>query len=223
MATELDAVSKAITKDKALWLMGCPADDEKGIAATDGLVQMVEAISQKFQENMEKIQCRGEVTLKQPGDKFAEYAIEIKVSFRDVAQVLTLDAHKHSGGEKSVSTMMYLISLQPKKPSPFRLVDEINQAMDPINERRIWEQVVSASAERNSPQYFLITPKLLSNLTYSDSVCVHVVFNGYYNLNQSEWQANSGFIRHDDKELLQGAREGSAAGGKENSVEEQDW
>jgi chromosome segregation ATPase len=90
--------------------------------------------------------------------------------------------------------MMYLISLQPLTPAPFRLVDEINQAMDPVNERRIWEQVVSASSDDTSPQYFLITPKLLPDLTYSETISVHVVFNGYYNINQKEWDTSSALV-----------------------------
>lgn len=90
--------------------------------------------------------------------------------------------------------------MQPLTPAPFRLVDEINQAMDPVNERKIWEQVVSASSSGDSPQYFLITPKLLSDLTYSDSIVVHVVFNGCYNAKQEEWTENSRFAKREREE-----------------------
>ena len=52
-------------------------------------------------------------------------------------QVLS-PAH-HSGGEKSVSTIMYLLSLQGITQTPFRVVDEINQGMDQTNERKVFQ------------------------------------------------------------------------------------
>jgi hypothetical protein len=38
-----------------------------------------------------------------------------------------LDANVHSGGERSVSTILYLMAMQDLQRSPFRVVDEINQ------------------------------------------------------------------------------------------------
>ena len=38
-----------------------------------------------------------------------------------------LDAYHQSGGERSVSTMVYMLSLQELANVPFRVVDEINQ------------------------------------------------------------------------------------------------
>ena len=38
-----------------------------------------------------------------------------------------LDAYHQSGGERSVSTMIYMLSLQELANVPFRVVDEINQ------------------------------------------------------------------------------------------------
>ena len=55
----------------------------------------------------------------------------------DAVQVLS-PAH-HSGGEKSVSTIMYLLSLQGITQTPFRVVDEINQGMDQTNERKVFQ------------------------------------------------------------------------------------
>jgi hypothetical protein len=37
------------------------------------------------------------------------------------------DANVHSGGERSVSTILYLMAMQDLQRSPFRVVDEINQ------------------------------------------------------------------------------------------------
>lgn len=48
-----------------------------------------------------------------------------------------LDSHRQSGGERAVSTVFYLMALQSLARAPFRLVDEINQGMDPRNERYV--------------------------------------------------------------------------------------
>lgn len=49
-----------------------------------------------------------------------------------------LDNHRQSGGERAVSTIFYLMALQSLARAPFRLVDEINQGMDPRNERYVY-------------------------------------------------------------------------------------
>jgi len=63
-----------------------------------------------------------------------------------------------------VATMIYLLSLHEITKCPFRLVDEINQGMDPENERKVFEIMQTIACRPNCPQYFLITPKLLPRL-----------------------------------------------------------
>ena len=50
---------------------------------------------------------------------------------------------------------------QDLQHSPFRVVDEINQGMDPKNERGVFSRIVLNSCGPTRKQYFLITPKLL--------------------------------------------------------------
>ena len=89
-----------------------------------------------------------------------------------------LDAHRQSGGERSVSTMLYLISLQELTKAPFRVVDEINQGMDPVNERKIFKRMTNAASREDTPQTFLLTPKLLNNLEYTEDCTVLCILNG---------------------------------------------
>lgn len=90
--------------------------------------ELVKKVNISFGKYFSQISCAGEVSLIiDPDDDFEKYAIAIKVKFRDEDSMKTLSAHAQSGGEKSVSTMLYLISLQDVTPCPFRLVDEINQ------------------------------------------------------------------------------------------------
>jgi hypothetical protein len=102
------------------------------------------------------------------------------VKFRDISAQGTLGM-LNSGGERSVSTMMFLASLQPHTKTPVRLVDEINQGMDMNNERKVFE-LLSLLVERTLPQFFLITPKLLPDLPFRRGTTVLVIFNGAHSI-----------------------------------------
>lgn len=106
--------------------------------------------------------------------------VVVQVKFRDEGSVERLSAECHSGGEKSVSTIMYLLSLQRITDTPFRVVDEINQGMDQTNERVVFQAMVDAATERGTAQCLLMTPKLLPQLNYSDHVNVLSIVNGAY-------------------------------------------
>ena len=157
----------------------------------------------------------GEVSLLETTE-FEQYAIMIRVCFNVVRDekphMNVLSHHFQSGGEKSVATMLYLLSLQGVTDAPFRIVDEINQGMDHRNEERIFNQLVYASAEhkdrtvavrragqraargedaadvdgddgkeermegqQESPQYIVVSPKLLPNLDMPEEVGLRVI------------------------------------------------
>lgn len=77
---------------------------------------------------------------------------QILVKFRDNEDLQPLTGTRQSGGERSVSTILYLIALQDVTVTPFRVVDEINQGMDPQNERKVFGQLVQASCRVGTPQ-----------------------------------------------------------------------
>lgn len=70
------------------------------------------------------------------------------------------------------------MALQSLARSPFRVVDEINQGMDPRNERMVYERMVEIVCHEHSSQYFLITPKLLPGLRYDKRMKIHVIASG---------------------------------------------
>lgn len=80
--------------------------------------------------------------------------------------------------------MLYLVSLQDLTSCPFRLVDEINQGMDPHNERMIFDVVAESACRPGVPQYFLITPKLLPDLKLTKDMTILCVFNGPWQIPQ---------------------------------------
>jgi chromosome segregation ATPase len=72
------------------------------------------------------------------------------------------------------------MALQSLARAPFRVVDEINQGMDPRNERMVHERMVEIACKEHTSQYFLITPKLLTNLKYHPRMKVLCIASGEY-------------------------------------------
>ncbi|KAH8745185.1 SMC5-like protein [Diaporthe sp. PMI_573] len=138
---------------------------------------IINRINDAFSYNFEQINCAGEVSVHKDED-FDKWAIDIRVKFRENETLQKLDQHRQSGGERSVSTIFYLMSLQSMAQAPFRVVDEINQGMDPRNERMMHERMVEIACNENASQYFLITPKLLPNLRYDARMKVLCVASG---------------------------------------------
>ncbi|XP_015177763.1 PREDICTED: structural maintenance of chromosomes protein 5 [Polistes dominula] len=153
------------------------------------LEKLVEHINMNFSSYFSEMKCAGEVALSH-GDNvmdFDQYGLKIRVKFRDTDELQELTRHHQSGGERSLTTAIYMISLQELARVPFRCVDEINQGMDAINERRVFELLVKITGRPGSSQYFLLTPKLLPNLSYFETVTVHCVFNGPFMISSSEF------------------------------------
>jgi chromosome segregation ATPase len=87
------------------------------------------------------------------------------------------------------------MALQDLAQSPFRVVDEINQGMDPRNERMVHERMVDIACQENTSQYFLVTPKLLPGLKYHEKMKVHIINSGEYipvaTGKKNEWNLSS--------------------------------
>ncbi|KAI0030174.1 P-loop containing nucleoside triphosphate hydrolase protein [Vararia minispora EC-137] len=142
------------------------------------LLDLVKSIGQKFSAAFERIGCAGEIELTEHED-YDKWAITIRVKFRDNEQLQQLTAHRQSGGERSLTTILYLMSLTEQARAPFSLVDEINQGMDQRAERTVHNELVKTTCGTGeSGQYFLITPKLLPDLEYHRRMKVLCVNNG---------------------------------------------
>jgi chromosome segregation ATPase len=70
------------------------------------------------------------------------------------------------------------MSLTEEARAPFSLVDEINQGMDQTAERNVHNSMVDVTCQPDSAQYFLITPKLLTDLKYHERMKILCVNNG---------------------------------------------
>ncbi|KAK4685434.1 structural maintenance of chromosomes protein 5, partial [Tremellales sp. Uapishka_1] len=150
--------------------------------ALDALIGIVAA---GFSAALEKRKCRGDVqAARAEGGNYERWGIHIKVSFRDGAPLELLTANRQSGGERSLTTIMYLMSLTEMSRTPFSLVDEINQGMDPEAEQITHNQLVDTLCAASAGQYFLITPKLLEGLNYHRKMKVLIVNNGTWSKTQ---------------------------------------
>ncbi|XP_077438004.1 structural maintenance of chromosomes protein 5 [Vanacampus margaritifer] len=159
------------------------------------LKQLVEQINDKFSEFFRFMKCAGEVDLHVDNeDEYDKYGINIRVKFHESSQLHELTQFHQSGGERSVTTMLYLMALQELNRCPFRVVDEINQGMDPINERRAFDILVRTACKERTSQYFFITPKLLKNLSYVDEMTILCIHNGPQMLGSNEWD-DGAFLR----------------------------
>ncbi|KAF2796892.1 structural maintenance of chromosomes protein-like protein 5 [Melanomma pulvis-pyrius CBS 109.77] len=146
---------------------------------------LVAKISDGFSNNFEKIGCAGQVGVYKDDD-FENWSIQIQVRFRENESLSILDSHRQSGGERAVSTIFYLMALQDLARSPFRVVDEINQGMDPRNERMVHERMVDIACRERTSQYFLITPKLLNNLKFHPKMKIHCIASGEHMPDQDQ-------------------------------------
>jgi structural maintenance of chromosomes protein 5 len=142
---ETDTIAAEITQRRQIW--------------EPRLDSLVRRVSVAFGIAFDSIGCAGEVLLNKTGgsdiptDDFGLWAIDIKVKFRDTEDLQSLNAQRQSGGERSVSTIFYLMALQDLATAPFRVVDEINQGMDPRNERLVHKRMVAAACRENTSQY----------------------------------------------------------------------
>ncbi|KAJ5825307.1 hypothetical protein N7474_002445 [Penicillium riverlandense] len=156
---------------------------------------LIQKISDAFADSFARIGCAGQVSLDKVqaepgpdgepgGHDFDQWSIQIHVKFRDHENLSLLNSHRQSGGERAVSTIFYLMALQSLSASPFRVVDEINQGMDPRNERMVHGRLVDIACDSESEdgsgggQYFLITPKLLTGLAYKPGMRVLCIYSG---------------------------------------------
>merc|ERR1719192_519077 len=145
----------------------------------NGVQELVENVNDKFGSMMADLGYNGEISLSQGKDDidFSSYGIKIQVRFRQGQELQDLSKGTQSGGEKSVSTAVYMMALQELTQVPFRCVDEINQGMDEKNERAVWGMLLEV-CRRHQAQYFYMAPKFPNKLPFNRQVTMLICNNG---------------------------------------------
>ncbi|VDK72473.1 unnamed protein product, partial [Onchocerca ochengi] len=147
------------------------------------LESLVKKLNQHFSSFFENMGCTGEVCLQKPDDKLdiSKYGITVTAKFREDERLRQLTHQTQSGGERSVTTMLYILALQKLTVVPFRCVDEINQGMDPKNEKIVFNMIVdmlSKDTDLAKTQYFILTPKLVPDLKFNEKTKIHCIYSG---------------------------------------------
>eukprot|EP00917_Polyrhabdina_sp_WS-2016_P016371 GHVP01035424.1.p1 GENE.GHVP01035424.1~~GHVP01035424.1.p1 ORF type:complete len:1054 (+),score=253.10 GHVP01035424.1:263-3424(+) len=141
------------------------------------LEDAIKNISTKFSRIFEDIGFVGQVVLEKNKEAFSNWGIEIKVKFRNAEKLHSLNINRQSGGERSLTTITYLLAMHEMFKLPFRMVDEINQGMDPYNERKV-HNILDRLAEESPSQFILVTPKLLPDLKHNKNTTVICICHG---------------------------------------------
>jgi chromosome segregation ATPase len=100
----------------------------RSTAWLDTVTAIANKLNMLFSAYMKELQYDGAVSLVKKG-MFDSYEMQMHVSYRDEDGLFALSGQRHSGGERAVATIMYLMALQALTSAPFRVVDEINQGI----------------------------------------------------------------------------------------------
>ncbi|XP_030627220.1 structural maintenance of chromosomes protein 6 [Chanos chanos] len=83
------------------------------------------------------------------------------------------DMRSLSGGERSFSTVCFILSLWEITESPFRCLDEFDVYMDMHNRRISLDLLLELSVRQHLRQFIFITPQTTSNLPQSPHIKIH--------------------------------------------------
>ncbi|MEM3819348.1 MAG: hypothetical protein QXF08_02735, partial [Nitrososphaerota archaeon] len=136
------------------------------------LRKLIEDVEPRYNSILSYADGVGKVVLRGLEDP-EKASIELYVGFRGAEPTL-LDAHTHSGGERIVATLAFLLALQNYVKSPFRAVDEFDVHLDPLNRERMVKLMIASAKNSPDSQYFIITP---GKLPVGDNVNILLVQN----------------------------------------------
>jgi chromosome segregation protein len=120
----------------------------------DAFMNAFSRVNQTFQQIFHDITegGNGRMALDSPDNPF-EGGLDVFLQFPGKTEMTMAAA---SGGEKSVSTVCYLLALQQIHPMPFYIMDEIDAHLDVLNTKRLATLVKSKSGES---QFIVISLK----------------------------------------------------------------
>jgi len=125
----------------------------------EGVRKLVDEVGEGYKYVLSQVEGAGYLKLtgvKEGGDP-EEAGLELYAGFRGTNPV-KLNPFTHSGGERSVAIMAFLISLQQHVLSPIRAVDEFDVHMDPSNKEAISRVLISELSKKSNVEYIYITP-----------------------------------------------------------------
>ena len=126
----------------------------------EAIANLIASIDPAYQTVLSASDATGFVKFEE-GAEIEDAGIDLYVGFRGGAPT-TLDPFTQSGGERSVSLMAFILSLQARIVSPLRAMDEFDIHMDPKNREAMFKMILSQMKQRAASQYIVITPSILT-------------------------------------------------------------
>lgn len=120
------------------------------------LEEILENINPVYQRLLEAVGGRGMIRIRGLDDP-PTARLELFAGFRGMVPTL-VDARTHSGGERVVSTLAFLLALQSYVKSPIRAVDEFDVHLDPLNREMVTRILVEMAKANPTVQFLFITP-----------------------------------------------------------------
>lgn len=94
----------------------------------------------------------------------------LQVNVEQGSKRVAKDTRSLSGGERSFSTVSFIMALWEAMESPFRCLDEFDVFMDMVNRRISMEMMLKVAKEQQERQFILLTPQDMSAIGSSRSV-----------------------------------------------------
>ncbi|NXN74821.1 SMC6 protein, partial [Himantopus himantopus] len=96
--------------------------------------------------------------------------LSITVQPREEDKGALNDVRSLSGGERSFSTVCFILSLWSITESPFRCLDEFDVYMDMVNRRIAMDMILKVADSQHHRQFILLTPQSMSSLPTSSRI-----------------------------------------------------
>ncbi|XP_009640087.1 structural maintenance of chromosomes protein 6 isoform X2 [Egretta garzetta] len=96
--------------------------------------------------------------------------LSITVQPREEDRAALNDVRSLSGGERSFSTVCFILSLWSITESPFRCLDEFDVYMDMVNRRIAMDMILKVADSQRHRQFILLTPQSMSSLPTSSHI-----------------------------------------------------
>ena len=96
--------------------------------------------------------------------------LSVQVNVEKSQGVSTKDSKALSGGERSFSTICFIMALWEAMEAPFRCLDEFDVFMDMLNRRISMNMLMKIAKEQHSRQFILLTPQDMSSVQGSERV-----------------------------------------------------
>ncbi|MHA1129729.1 MAG: AAA family ATPase, partial [Candidatus Helarchaeota archaeon] len=117
--------------------------------------ELLEALKEKFKSYIESIGGTGYVKISSL-EKPSMARLDLYATFREGTTARSVASHTHSGGEKTMIIMAFILALQSIKPQPFYILDEPDAHLDPENRDKLFRMIKEASKDT---QYIVISPQ----------------------------------------------------------------